>query len=106
MKKLLKEITRARRKKKLTSSDKNFHSEAMEVVDEQAPKGGQRIIYLALFCVSALIFWAAIWEVDEVVRGEGKVIPSRSVQAVQSLDGGVVAEILVSEGDTVKKISR
>jgi membrane fusion protein, adhesin transport system len=84
MKALLTEFKRVRAQKKLAA-------------------GGQRIIYLALFCVIALITWAAVWQVDEVARGEGKVIPSRSVQAVQSLDGGVVAEILVSEGDKVKK---
>jgi membrane fusion protein, adhesin transport system len=103
MKALLKEFKRVRAQKKTNAGDKNFHSEAIDAINEQTPKGGQRIIYLALFCVVALIAWAAVWQVDEVARGEGKVIPSRSVQAVQSLDGGVVAEILVSEGDKVKK---
>ncbi len=103
MKALLTEFKRLRAQKKLATGDKNFRSEAIDAINEQSPKGGQRIIYLALFCVIALITWAAVWQVDEVARGEGKVIPSRSVQAVQSLDGGVVAEILVSEGDKVKK---
>jgi membrane fusion protein, adhesin transport system len=103
MKALLKEFKRVRAQKTTNAGDKNFHSEAIDAINEQTPKGGQRIIYLALFCVVALIAWAAVWQVDEVARGEGKVIPSRSVQAVQSLDGGVVAEILVSEGDKVKK---
>jgi membrane fusion protein, adhesin transport system len=92
MKALLTEFKRVRAQKKLAASDKNFRSEAIDAINEQSPKGGQRIIYLALFCVIALIAWAAVWQVDEVARGEGKVIPSRSVQAVQSLDGGVVAE--------------
>jgi membrane fusion protein, adhesin transport system len=103
MKALLTEFKRVRAQKKLAAGDKNFRSEAIDAINEQTPKGGQRIIYLALFCVIALIAWAAVWQVDEVARGEGKVIPSRSLQAVQSLDGGVVAEILVSEGDKVKK---
>jgi adhesin transport system membrane fusion protein len=37
-----------------------------------------------------------------VVRGEGKVVPSRQVQIVQSLDGGVVEEILVRPGQSVE----
>ena len=43
--------------------------------------------------------WA---EIDVVVRGNGKVVPSRQVQIVQSLEGGVVSQILVKEGDLVK----
>jgi membrane fusion protein, adhesin transport system len=103
VKALLTEFKRQRAQKRISTGDKNFRAEAMDAINEQSPKGGQRIIYLALFCVIALITWAAVWQVDEVARGEGKVIPSRSVQAVQSLDGGVVAEVLVNEGDKVKK---
>jgi adhesin transport system membrane fusion protein len=51
--------------------------------------------------VLLLILWAAWRIVDEVTRGEGKVIPSRQLQVVQSLDGGVVSEILVREGQVV-----
>ena len=47
------------------------------------------------------IMWAAVSRLDEVTRGEGKVIPSRQLQVLQSLDGGVVEEILVKEGDVV-----
>ncbi len=48
------------------------------------------------------IAWAAFSKVDEVTRGEGKVIPSRQLQVLQSLDGGVVSEILVREGEIVE----
>jgi adhesin transport system membrane fusion protein len=50
-----------------------------------------------------LIAWSALAEIDEVTRGQGKVIPSRQVQVIQSQDGGVVTEILVREGDFVEK---
>ena len=46
--------------------------------------------------------WAAVAQLDEVTRGEGKVIPSRQVQILQSIDGGLVSEILVHEGDVVE----
>lgn len=45
--------------------------------------------------------WAYLTEVDEVTRGQGKVVPSRSLQVVESLEGGVVTEINVRRGDTV-----
>jgi membrane fusion protein, adhesin transport system len=57
-------------------------------------------IALALFI---LLLWAAVAKVDEVARGEGKVIPSQQLQVIQSYDGGVVEEILVHEGQIVNK---
>jgi adhesin transport system membrane fusion protein len=58
-----------------------------------------RWVSLALVVGAA---WAALTQVDEVTRGDGKVIPSRQLQVVQSVDGGVVSEILVTEGQSVK----
>jgi len=55
---------------------------------------------------AAVVFVALVWmgwaEIDVVVRGNGKVIPARQVQLVQSLEGGIVSEILVREGDLVE----
>ena len=48
------------------------------------------------------ILWAAVARLDEVTRGEGKVIPSKQLQVLQSIDGGLVSEILVHEGDVVQ----
>ena len=48
------------------------------------------------------VVWAAFATVDEVTRGSGKVIPTSQVQIVQAVDGGVVAEILVREGQSVE----
>src|SRR5699024_5898334 len=43
----------------------------------------------------------AVSPIDEVVRGDGTVVPSRRIQVIQSLDGGIVEELLVSEGQMV-----
>lgn len=48
------------------------------------------------------VVWAAIAQLDEVTRGEGRVIPSKQLQVLQSIDGGLVSEILVREGDIVE----
>lgn len=48
------------------------------------------------------LLWAAIARLDEVTRGEGKVIPSKQLQVLQSIDGGLVSEILVREGEVVQ----
>ena len=54
-----------------------------------------------IMCV-VFIVWAAIAQLDEVTRGEGRVIPSRQIQILQSIDGGLVSEILVREGEIVQ----
>jgi len=47
--------------------------------------------------------WAYFAKLDRVTRGEGKVVPSSQVQIIQSLDGGVLQELFVQEGMSVKK---
>jgi adhesin transport system membrane fusion protein len=42
------------------------------------------------------------WVAEDLTKGEGKVIPSRQLQVLQSLDGGIVSEIAVREGQVVK----
>lgn len=62
-----------------------------------------RVLLRAIGLVAALfIAWAAIAQLDEVTRGDGKVIPSKQIQVLQSIDGGLVSEILVREGDVVQ----
>ena len=65
---------------------------------------GANLLLLAVIgVVLAFIVWAAGAEIDEVTKGAGKVIPSSSIQTIQNLEGGIVAEILVSEGSWVEK---
>ncbi|WP_455230620.1 HlyD family type I secretion periplasmic adaptor subunit [Geopseudomonas aromaticivorans] len=56
----------------------------------------------ALFLLTALV-WAHFAVLDEVTTGEGKAIPSSKVQTIQNLEGGIVAEIFVREGQVVDK---
>jgi membrane fusion protein, adhesin transport system len=79
-----------------------FELEADAVMSRAATQRAGRIVQGALVVVLLLIVWAAFATVDEVTRGEGRVIPSRQLQVVQSLDGGVVSEIRVREGEVVE----
>ena len=81
---------------------RGFEVEADEVMSRQRTRRAQRIVRAAVVVVVLLLVWAALAHVDEVTRGEGKVIPSRQLQVVQSLDGGIVTEILVQEGQLVE----
>ncbi|MEO5326319.1 HlyD family type I secretion periplasmic adaptor subunit [Mesorhizobium sp. CC13] len=59
------------------------------------------LIIGALF--AAFVGWASFAEVDEIARGEGKVIPASKTQIVQASEAGVVQEIAVKIGQIVKK---
>lgn len=70
---------------------------------QQEPLRTRLLLNSIAIVLLLLLLWAAFAKVDEVARGEGKVIPSQQLQVIQSYDGGVVAEILVREGQVVKK---
>ncbi|MGA1328038.1 MAG: HlyD family efflux transporter periplasmic adaptor subunit [Rubrivivax sp.] len=58
---------------------------------------------LLLVVVTAFVTWAAVFEIDQTVRAQGQVIPQDRTQVVQTADGGVLQELLVSEGERVRK---
>ncbi|MEM7520330.1 MAG: HlyD family type I secretion periplasmic adaptor subunit [Pseudomonadota bacterium] len=60
-----------------------------------------RLLLVLMAGVGAFLAWAYFYELEEVTRGLGRVIPSSQVQVVQSLEGGIVRSIDVVEGDTV-----
>ena len=82
--------------------DTEFDANADWAIAEQTPRGARILVWISVAAVLVLLLWANFAVLDEVTRGEGKVIPSRQVQILQSLDGGIVSEILVKEGQTVK----
>jgi adhesin transport system membrane fusion protein len=59
------------------------------------------VLIFALFVIAA-IGWMHWAKIDVVIRGAGKVTPASQVQNIQSLEGGIISEILVVEGQTVK----
>ncbi len=63
----------------------------------------QRLIVTAALGMALLFVWAAFAQVDQITRGTGKVIPSSKAQLVQPAEPSVIAEILVRNGQSVKK---
>lgn len=84
--------------KKDTLAASDLAADAQWAASQQQAKGSRILLWSSLLCVLVLLIWASLGYIDEVVRGQGKVVPSRQVQVVQSLDGGVVEEILVRPG--------
>lgn len=74
----------------------------MSVEDEER-RTSRWLLWLTVGSLAAALTWAALFQLDEVTRGQGKVIPVSREQVVQSLDAGVVTEILVREGAQVKR---
>lgn len=61
------------------------------------------ILWSMLLFICTALLWANYAILDEVTTGEGKVIPSSQVQVIQNLEGGIVEEILVRDGQIVNK---
>ena len=69
----------------------------------EKPGSTSKILFLLISGIFTIfLIWAAFAEIDELARGNGKVIPTDKIQTVQSLDGGIISEIFIKEGDIVK----
>ena len=66
------------------------------------PSRSHLLLWTILACLTILIGWAALAQLDEVTRGEGRIVPVSRVQKIQSLEGGIVDRLLVKEGDLVR----
>lgn len=64
-------------------------------------RGASRIIYLVALALVVFLVWAAMAWVDEIVRADGEVVSSSRSQIVQNLEGGILAELHVRQGNTV-----
>ncbi|RVT83143.1 HlyD family type I secretion periplasmic adaptor subunit [Inhella crocodyli] len=82
---------------------RDFEAAARELINARERARSRLMVRAVGTVVAVLLLWAAFARVDEVTKGDGKVVSSRSLQTVQSLDGGVVTAILVREGDVVEK---
>ncbi|MBL7089348.1 HlyD family type I secretion periplasmic adaptor subunit [Acidovorax sp.] len=69
---------------------------------QQEPLRARALLRLAVLFLLLLVLWAAYAELDEVTRGDGKVVPTSQVQVIQSVDGGIVEELPVREGQVVE----
>ncbi|MBD8051746.1 HlyD family efflux transporter periplasmic adaptor subunit [Limnohabitans radicicola] len=58
---------------------------------------------LLLVTLLAFVTWAALFDIDQIVRASGQVIPQERTQLIQVADGGVLQELRVSEGEQVHK---
>ena len=86
--------------------DKQYlETDYMPPVAAASYRRAKRLAPLLLGAVVAalltFLIWAYFAEIDEVTRGDGKIIPSSQVQVINHLEGGILQEILVKEGQVV-----
>jgi len=74
-----------------------------ETEREGIQRAGHFLLGIILAVVLSFLVWSYFADLDQVTRGEGKVIPSSQTQVIQSLDGGTLSELKVREGDVVEK---
>jgi membrane fusion protein, adhesin transport system len=65
-------------------------------------RGGAVLIWLCFLALAAFLGWASRAELEQVVRGSGRVIPDSLTQVVQSLEPGIIGELHVREGQRVR----
>jgi len=79
----------------------------MSEVDQAMYGTGRRFAYIMstsiLLFVILFVVWAKLAVLDEVTRGFGRVIPSQRIQEIQNLEGGILQEVFVGEGQEVQK---
>ena len=80
-----------------------FLSRAILLEESGPPKAVISTIGIISLFVFGCIAWAAVTKLDETTVAQGQIVPAASVQPVQHLEGGIVAEVLVEEGQIVKK---
>ena len=88
---------------KMKAEDLEYVTSASQARLLFAPKGASLLIQTVTVLLLGLLVWASFSPIDEVVKAQGKVIPSSHTQVIQSLDGGILKSLDVVEGQVVHK---
>src|SRR5688572_33111888 len=87
-------------------ADREFMSDAKAAVMQDARPLALAVLYFTAFFLIVAVAWASWATLDEVVVGVGKIVPSSQVQVIQNLEGGILSELSVTEGQVVDKEDR
>jgi adhesin transport system membrane fusion protein len=87
-------------------SNDELGDEPLPEVNKALIEDAPRVVRLTIWGLIAFVVFCLLWAnfamVDEVTRGDGKAIPSSRLQKIQNLEGGIVAELFVREGQIVE----
>jgi adhesin transport system membrane fusion protein len=85
------------------TTDLDFMSDINAATRLQPSWQANILLYVICALFIFIIIWANIAKLEVITRGEGKVVPTSEIQLVQSLEGGILAELNINEGDKVTK---
>lgn len=91
------------RKPAMRKAEREYMSDMREALLTQSSPGSKVILYVIGALVVVFVIWAKIARVEEITQGEATVISRSREQVIQSLEGGILEEMNVREGDIVKK---
>ena len=91
------------RENNVKSKDLHLINDLNAALQKEKHSGQFWVIILFFIFLVVFVIWAYNSPVEEVTRGNGNIIPSSREQVIQSLDPGIVTEIMVKEGDMVEK---
>ncbi|WP_175831704.1 HlyD family type I secretion periplasmic adaptor subunit [Burkholderia cepacia] len=94
---------RRRRVPRLSAQDAAFMDDVREALLVRSSAGAQAVLYVVVAVLVAGLVWAHFARVEEVTRGEATVVSQSREQSIQSLEGGIVRQIAVREGELVEK---
>lgn len=80
----------------------DYLSRAIMLEEGSPPRNARAVITLVSTLFLTFIIWASITDLDERAVARGEILPLNFVQPIQHLEGGIVGEVLVRDGDTVK----
>ena len=89
--------------KNLSARDYEFMHSLSAAVIQVTPSTLRVVLYFWIVAIVAFLTWANFAYIDEIARGDGEIVPSGANQMIQNLEGGIVEEILVKEGQEVVK---
>ena len=89
--------------KNLSQRDYEFMNSLSSAVLQTTPNKIRMVLLFWIIAVFGFLGWANFALIDELARGSGEIIPTGQNQIVQNLEGGIVEEILVKEGQNVEK---
>ncbi|MEB5974910.1 HlyD family type I secretion periplasmic adaptor subunit [Pantoea dispersa] len=92
-----------KRKTKLSAADAEFMNDIQSSLLTQRTPGSHLVLWIVLAVMIGGVTWAHFARVEEITKGEAKIISKSREQIIQSLEGGILAEMNVREGEEVER---
>lgn len=87
----------------MSAGDWNYANDIRDIIQTKPPRYTTNVVRIGFLLFVVALLWAYFATLEEVTRGDGRVVPSRQIQVVQAPDTGIVEKILVQEGDIIEE---